>query len=392
MSPDRSRSSGLPDRVLLLQGTSGFGGSKVSLLALVDGLGGSGLVPVVACPERGWLTEELERRGIEHVQLPFPAWRKWLERPRVALTVRRRWLPALARWRVALVHSNEFWWAPHAVLVGAALRVPVLVHLRDGLHTLPKARQYRLGRADRVLAVSTDLRERFAADPALHGRTRVVYSGHLECGTDDPGLRRQARAELGVGPDDFVIGNAGRVSERKNQRLLVEALGVLKRQRHPVRFGAVLAGAGDPDYEQRLRADVERLGLGADVSLAGPRPDLVSFFTAIDVLVHCATREGLSRVIPEAMLARRPVVATMAEGVRDAIPDEQHGTVVPAGDAAALAAAIEAMARDPARRARVVEAAYDRARRLFSLAAHRRALLDVYGELLGRRLGDEPRG
>jgi glycosyltransferase involved in cell wall biosynthesis len=370
--------------VLLLQGTSGFGGSKVSLLALIDVLAGSGLTPVVACRERGWLTTELERRATAYVLVPFPAWRKLLERPRVAGTVRRRWVPAVGALRPALVHSNEFWWAPHAALLGAALKVPVVVHLRDGLHTLAKARQYRLDRADRVLAVSTELRERFVADPALHAKTSVVYSGHREWPRADDVQRAAWRGELGIAPDDLAIGNAGRVCERKNQRLLLAALADARRQGRLGRFKAVLVGETEPAYERLLRADAARLGLEREVVVAGPRPDLERFFAAVDMVVHCARREGLPRVIPEAMLARRPVVATAAEGARDAIPDDRHGLVVAGDDPAALGAAIAAMAEDAPRRARVAEMAYARARALFSLDAHRASILQVYGGLLDR--------
>jgi glycosyltransferase involved in cell wall biosynthesis len=368
-------------RVLFLQGSSGFGGSKVCMLNTFDALAGTGIVPVVACPERGWLTTELERRGVEYALVPFFAWRKWLDRPRVGITVRRRWVPAFARWKVALVDSNEFWWAPHAVLTGRALGVPVVVHLRDGLHTLRKARQYRLGQADRVVAVSTELREHFAADPDLYARTVMLHDAHEEYAASDPALRRACRDELGLGPGDFAVGNAGRLCERKNQRLLLAALGDLGRRGALAGVKAVLIGGADPAYEEALRQDAARLGLQGAVVFAGWRPDLRRFFVAMDLLAHCATREGLARVIPEAMLARCPVVATPSEGVRDAIPDDGHGTVVPHGDAPALARAIEAMAADPARRAAVAAAAHARARRLFTLDAHRTGTLALYRSL-----------
>jgi glycosyltransferase involved in cell wall biosynthesis len=366
----------------LLQGTAGFGGSKVSLLALVDALAGSGLSPLVACPGPGWLTGELERRGTAHVLVPFPAWRKWLERPRVGSAIRRAWLPALERWRVVLVHSNEAWWAPHAGLAGRALGVPVVVHVRDGVHTLAKARQYRLPRADRVLTVSSELRERFGADAELLSRTEVVFNGH-DAASDDAETRAAERRRLGVAAHEVVIGSAGRLCERKNQRLLVAALGALRGDGRLTGLRAVLAGDADPAYEALLRADVARLGLGAHVVIAGPRPDLHGFFAAIDLLVHSASREGLPRVVPEAMLAARPVVATAAEGIRDAVPDDRHGVVVPAGDVSTLAAAIWRLASDPGLRMRLAGTAAARARDLFSVPAHRRRMLQVYTSILG---------
>src|SRR5262249_3619785 len=154
---------------------------------------------------------------IPFVVVPFLAWRKWLERPRVASSLRRHWLPIVAPWRIALVHSNEFWWAPHAVRLARHLGVPAIVHLRDGHHTLQKARQYRLPEATGVLAVSTELRQQFAEDPKLLGKTRVLFNGHDARRVQFQGDRTAARAQFDVQPDEIAIGNAGQLCERKNQ-------------------------------------------------------------------------------------------------------------------------------------------------------------------------------
>src|SRR5688572_26724033 len=148
-----TRDSGAP-AIVLLQGSVGFGGSKQSLLAMVDALRQSRFRPIVVCPGRGWLTDQLAAREVACEWLPFYAWRKWLERPRVAPSLRRHWLPRLRARKVRVVHSNEFWWAPHAALLARHLGARAVGHLRDGHHTLQKARQYRLARLDRVLAVS----------------------------------------------------------------------------------------------------------------------------------------------------------------------------------------------------------------------------------------------
>jgi glycosyltransferase involved in cell wall biosynthesis len=294
--------------------------------------------------------------------------------------VRRRWLPALARWRPALVHANEAWWAPHAILLGRALRVPVAVHVRDGIHDLRKARAYWLPRADRVIAVSSALRDRLAADPALKSRTAIVFNGHAAPAPAAAGAREECRRAFGLPPDALVVGNAGRLGERKDQRLLLAALGELGRAGDVPGLRALLAGGGDPAYERAVRADVATLGLEDRVVLTGHLPDLGAFFGAIDVLVHCARREGLPRVVPEAMLAGRPVIATPAEGIGDAIPDGAHGLVVPA-EPRALAAAIAGLAVDGDLRQRLARAAATRARALFSVEAHRAAMLEVYASL-----------
>jgi hypothetical protein len=115
--------------VLFLQGSASDGGSKRSLLDTINLLRGTPYRGVVACPEKGWLTEELDKLQTPYVLVPFYAWRKWLDRPRVFSSIRNYWLPAFAKWRFDLVHSNEFWWAPHAIEAAKRLVTRAVVHL-----------------------------------------------------------------------------------------------------------------------------------------------------------------------------------------------------------------------------------------------------------------------
>ena len=316
--------------VLFIQGSTALGGSTRSLLDSIEILQEAGYQSVVVCPRQGWLTEQLELNKIRYLLLPSYAWRKWLERPRVVPSIRRHWLPALAPWRLNIVHSNEFWLAPHAVLVAGYLKIPSIVHLRDGHHTLKKAYQYRLTKANLVLAVSTELRNQIATDPDLYNKTIVLFNGHEN--REFNGSREKAREQFHLRPEELVVGNVGKLSERKNQRLLLMAMAQLKRQKRLTKFKVLFAGEAMPEYARLMSQDVQDLGLQHEVQFLGPVKNMGAFFATINLLVHCARREGLSRVLPEAMLAKRAVVATAAEGVRDSIPDERFGSVVPIDD------------------------------------------------------------
>ena len=373
MSPENYR------HVLFLQGSTGRGGSKHSLLDTLKVLRETDYQPVVACPEQGWLTEQLDKLETPYVFLPFYAWRKWLERPRVLPSIRRHWLPALACWRFDVIHSNEFWWAPHAIELAKHLKIPAAVHIRDGHHTLKKAHQYRLTNADTVLAVSTELRDQFVADPHLYNKTTVLFNGHEEMSFD--GSQEKARAIFNLVPGEFVVGNAGKLSERKNQRLLLRAMARLKKQKRLTQFKILFAGDADPHYAQFMVQDIQQLGLQNEAKVLGRLENIDAFFSAIDLFVHCARREGLPRVVPEAMLARRAAVATVAQGIRDAIPNEQFGSVVPADNQAALENEIERLLTNPPLLKSIADEAYQRACSLFSFEAYRKKIVAVYGKL-----------
>lgn len=365
-------------KVLLLQSSPDFGGSRRSLISLVEILRDAGYVPVVASSNPGWVTEQLQQRSIAWIQLPFYAWRKWLERFRVGPSIRKTWMARLRPHRFQLIHSNEFWWAPHAILAAHHLGIPSLVHLRDGHHTLKKALQYRLPQASAIIAVSSELRAQFTANSTLLSKTEVIFNAHEDPAGANPIDRTQARAQLGLSPTSFVIANIGHLCDRKNQLLLVNTLASLLAEKNLPEFNLLFAGDSDPAYSCRLQVAITNGGLEPHCRLLGPIPDIGKVYSAADLLVHCAQREGLPRVIPEAMLAGRPVIATLAEGVRDALPDEHHGIVLPPNDSIALGRAILQLAQNPEHAQLLADTARKRARLHFTCEAHRQKILALY--------------
>ena len=93
--------------------------------------------------------------------------------------------------------------------------------------------------------------------------------------------------------------------------------------------------------------------------------------------------EGLPYTVLEAMAAATPVVATAVDGVPEAVEHDRTGLLVPSGDADAFAAAVTALAGDPARRAAFGSAARTRACEQFSLPAMLSSTRAAYQELLG---------
>jgi len=91
--------------------------------------------------------------------------------------------------------------------------------------------------------------------------------------------------------------------------------------------------------------------------------------------------EGLGTSLLDAMCFGVPVVATAAGGIVEAVDDGVTGRLVPVGDAAALAAALVELLRDPAGRARMGEAARQRFRALFTAGRMVEETLRVYGAL-----------
>ena len=204
----------------------------------------------------------------------------------------------------------------------------------------------------------------------------------------DPPARRALRTAEGVPDGRPVISLVQRLSPPKTPLVFVQALPRILTERPDAAVWIV----GDGPLRASTEAAVGATGLGGRVRFLGLRKDVPDILAASDVTVHSSLREGLPRVVLEALAVGTPVVATDVGGVLDAVVDGVHGLLVPPEDFAALAGAVLATLADPAAAARRVEAGRA-AVRPFSA----RQMLDdqhaLYRRLLARRgivLADHP--
>ena len=133
--------------------------------------------------------------------------------------------------------------------------------------------------------------------------------------------------------DAFVMVFVGELSKRKNQKLLIEALKIIKKD-IPT---AQLCLVGDGALREELQLLADELGLSDGVVFAGERPDACDFIRASDVYVSASTSEGLPFNIVEALGAGKTVIASRVKGHTDIIEDGTDGILYEKGNAADLA-------------------------------------------------------
>lgn len=225
--------------------------------------------------------------------------------------------------------------------------------------------------------------------------------------------RDEVRAQLGLAPDDFVIGTVSRLAELKGHDDLLDALG--DRLKTDPRWK--LLWVGDGWWREKLIARARALGLEveegdkdekapgkqgiaapsrsrASVILTGlvPPERVPAMMRAMDVLAHPSYREGLPRTVPQALLCGVCPVAYDVDGTGEACRDGQTGLLVRPGDRAGLRAAIERLYDNPDERARMAERGRAECRERFSAAAMVRALERVYGGVAERGVDGRARG
>ena len=245
-----------------------------------------------------------------------------------------------------------------------------------------------MARGDRVIAVSHYVAELIRARYGVgEERVRVIHGG-VDTAVFDPAtvlgdravkLARAWRADSG----QPTVVLPGRLTGWKGQKLFIEALAKMRNQE----VLGVLVGSdqGRGAYTASLMRLAETLGVGARLRLTGHVEDVPAAMMLADVVVNCSTKpEAFGRTIVEAQAMGRVVVAADHGGARETVLDGQSGFLVPPGNAAALAAVLDAILEMPAQ-ARIEFGQQARAHivRSFSLPVMQTRLLNVYAELLG---------
>ncbi|MEI6452830.1 MAG: glycosyltransferase, partial [Actinomycetes bacterium] len=194
--------------------------------------------------------------------------------------------------------------------------------------------------------------------------------------TATPAVLRRAEELRGAHAGRHVVLFVGRLVYYKGVDVLVRAM-------LGVDADLVLIGRGPLEAELRELAIAG--GSAARVTFLGPQTDdeLSAWYHAADVLClpSVARSEAFGLVQIEAHAAGTPVVSTdLPTGVPYANPDGVTGLIVPPGDAAALAAALNRLLGDDELRARLGAQAQARARRELTVPRMVAGTLDVYAE------------
>jgi glycosyltransferase involved in cell wall biosynthesis len=339
-------------RIVHVDTARGWRGGQNQVLLTAQGMAARGEDVAIACRAGAELESRARAAGIAVRPVPF---RGDLWPPAVAALA-----AVLKAERPEVLQLHD----PHAVsagllasrLAGRSLAATRLVATRRVDFPLKGALSRAKYRAcDLVIAVSEAIRKVLLGARLPEERLRIVYEGVGDRAPEAGG--RTALAELGVPEAAPVVGNVAALAGHKDHKTLLEAAALVVRTRPDVRF--VVAGTGNKKAD--LLRQRQQLGLEAHVIFAGFRDDLDRLVPAFDVFCLSSHLEGLGTSLLDAMAFGRPIVATAAGGIPEAVADGVTGRLVPVGDASALATALLETISDPARRREMGDAG----RRLF---------------------------
>jgi len=204
---------------------------------------------------------------------------------------------------------------------------PVEIHLAE-----------KIQRSKFVVAVSSYGRSQLMrwVDMDHWDKINVVHCGIDHSFAEEPEIEASTAARLVC---------ISRLAPQKGLPLLVEACAILKLR--SIDFEMVLAGDGP--LRAQIEAQIKHLGLGNEVRITGwiTSDEVKQEVSAARALVLASFAEGLPVVIMEAMAMARPVVATYIAGIPELVLPNVTGLLVPAGNVAALADAMQTVLKMP---------------------------------------------
>lgn len=287
-----------------------------------------------------------------------------------------RLLNAIRSFEPDVIHTHLSTAGLLGSLCGRLRGIPVVSHV----HALNTWAFYRL--ADLIVTCSGGVRQHLLNQGAPADRVRLVYNGVDGERLQALRSRDEVRAEWGATPHQPVIGVIAHLSEKKGHRYLIEAVALL-RERHPDLLCFLIGDGPLQEHLQTLAAD---LGVAEQVRFTGFRPDALDLTGALDIVVlPSVAKEGLGMTLLEAAALGRPVVASDAPGIDEAVVRDETGLLVPPADAGALARAIERLITDPDLRSRMGEAGRERVQRMFTMERMVAEMEEVFAQALRSR-------
>ena len=179
-----------------------------------------------------------------------------------------------------------------------------------------------------------------------YGIDYAEFSGKQDAG--------KARQELGIGPDDLVVGMIACFKPQKSPGDFVRLVVLIHQSLPRVKFVLV----GDGALRENIEDLISQYNLPNNMFLLGWREDIPEILSAIDVFALTSLWEGLPISVLEAFASHKPVVATDTGGIREVVFENKTGFLAPLGDVKAMAEKVKILLNDKSLRLKMGDNAH----------------------------------
>ena len=347
------------------------------------------LITGPAIGPEGSLMDRAREAGFRIVEIPelrrsIHPWRDW--------SSYRRLVSVLRDLKPDVVHTHS----SKAGIIGrkaaAAAKVPVVhtIHgasfhrgqsaLASGVYR--SLERWAARRTDALISVCDSLTDQYvAAGIAPRDRFTTVYSGmDVDPFLNPPRDRNEVRQQLGLKPEHVAVAKVARLFHLKGHKFLIEAARQIVDRSPNVRFILIGDGILRADFEHRI----SELGMSDHFILTGlvPPERIPELVNTADIVAHTSEWEGLARVLPQGLIAGKPVVSYDVDGAREVVIPGETGYLLPVEEIAGLADAICELAESAELRDRLGTNGRERFTEIFRHQTMTAQIREVYQRVL----------
>ena len=360
-----------------------WGGAEAQIATLAAALAKRSDVDVSAIVlNQGRLAEELKSCGIPVLVLP--------QNEKSLLQIASEAEAFVGNRNVGIIHSHRYKENLLAALL--KLRNPQLRLVRTqhgwpepsrGLAGIKQWTAHALDRltarssTDTIISVSGQLRK-YLRKQVDERRIITIRNGIDLAPLHRTSIKRQAKARLRIGENEFVVGFAGRLEAVKRLDIFAAAAKEIAARIPSVKF--VIAGSGRD--EQKFRKLICQFGLERNSLLLGHCENSFEVLSAMDLLLITSDHEGLPMVMLEAMALGTVVVSRAVGGIPEVIADNETGILLNSADPHTIGAACAELFQNPEKRLRIAAAAKATVESEYSAERNCDQVVSLYRSLL----------
>lgn len=358
------------------------GGAEQVLVTELKWLDKNLFAPLVCViSEKGPVGEVIEKMDIPVIPLHR------MKRNQFDYGIIRELKKIMVQGKVSVVHTHLYDGGKYGRIAARMAEIPGIIHTAHNVYVKRRTKHHWINRllsffTDRIIAVSEAVKESLVHyDRIKPGKIRVIHNGVDLSEFEGPWSSGDARIQLGIKPEEYVIGVVARLEEQKGHRILLEAL---SRNRAILSSLKVLI-VGDGKLRTVLEEEAREKGLSSQVLFLGTRKPILPILKALDLFLLPSLWEGFSMAILEAMAAGIPVIATRVGGAEEVITSGKDGLLISSGNALALAEAIQDAYLHRDKFQEMGRLGRERVHRNFSQESHMTSLQALYLEVLGEK-------
>lgn len=364
--------------ILIIHQSAELYGSDKTLLLLLKHIDKTKFYPVVVLPNEGILKDELEKENIEVVIAPVLKLSRKMFTPKNIFKFIKDIKIGISildklnkKHHFDIVYSNtlavslgmiyakkrkiKHLWHVHEIIIRPKIIAAIYPKLLMIFSDLVVCNS---------IATQKNLTQRI---PKLESKSIVIYNG-----IEIPKGSNPDKINLGFPVDNIVISLVGRISSWKGQQLLVSAFVILAKKHLNIKL--VFLGSAplnQEHFEISLKNKIAENKLHEHVVIFPFQKEIAKFWNSIDIAVVPSTEpEPFGLVAAEAMLAKKPVIASNHGGLAEIVIDDVTGFLVAPNDAIALAEAISKLIGNPELRTQFGKKGHERVINEFSIERH----------------------